>query len=266
MDITLKHLKKAKKWQSLPKGWTDASVESFWDSLVGKAKHRVTKCMEKMKDKIDDPGSFCSSLKDKTEGTKWRSERRANASWKQDLFELFKQRGVVSSPMSWFKDARPLLEAIDNWDFADIQQSVSSFRPIDQAWARDRDFEDMQSYPKTLEAHVTLILDPISLDKKIIGSNKQSGKPFPVGIFRDYGYNAASILKTPLSMHLLDVNWWTANVIETDRFQRFWNEISPKVYGDLKTVKTPKITKVTGSTLGLGFNISAILEFKGEVL
>lgn len=66
----------AKKWQSLPKGWTQDSLEKFWNSMTGDAKHRVTKCMKKMEGKVDDPGAFCAAARDRIEGTKWRGEER----------------------------------------------------------------------------------------------------------------------------------------------------------------------------------------------
>ena len=85
-------IKMAIGWDSLPKGWTQDSVEKFWGSLTGAAKHKVTKCMEKMKGRFDDPGAFCASLADTVEGsTDWRKKeasqrlasrwlnRRANA-------------------------------------------------------------------------------------------------------------------------------------------------------------------------------------------
>ena len=67
-------LKEAGKWESLPKGWTQESVKKFWGSLTGEAKHKVTKCMERMKGKIDDTGAFCASLADKV-NPGWRSRR-----------------------------------------------------------------------------------------------------------------------------------------------------------------------------------------------
>lgn len=70
-------LREAAKWDSLPKGWTQESVEKFWGSLTGEAKHKVTKCIERMGDHMDDPGAFCASLADKVDPG-WRS-RRASA-------------------------------------------------------------------------------------------------------------------------------------------------------------------------------------------
>ena len=64
-------------WSTLPKGWTDESVKKFWKSLTGDSKHKVTKCIERMKDKFDDPGAFCASLADKVTGTtKWRGKKK----------------------------------------------------------------------------------------------------------------------------------------------------------------------------------------------
>jgi hypothetical protein len=64
-------------WKSLPKGWTQESVEKFWSSLTGDVKHKVTKCIKRMEDKMDDPGAFCASLADQVEGsTDWRKGPR----------------------------------------------------------------------------------------------------------------------------------------------------------------------------------------------
>lgn len=59
------------KWSDLPKGWTQKSAESFWNSIGGS----VTKCKSKLKDaeEIDNTGAFCASLKDRIEGSAdWR--------------------------------------------------------------------------------------------------------------------------------------------------------------------------------------------------
>jgi hypothetical protein len=68
-----------KPWSKLPKGWTDESVDKMWESMTGDVKHKVTKCMEKMKGKVDDTGAFCGSLADKVTGTtKWRGKKAAD--------------------------------------------------------------------------------------------------------------------------------------------------------------------------------------------
>jgi len=73
-------LREARKWDSLPKGWTQDSVKKFWGSLTGKAKHKVTKCIKRMKDKLDgDPGAFCASLADKVDPG-WRSRKKKKGS------------------------------------------------------------------------------------------------------------------------------------------------------------------------------------------
>jgi len=76
MDDRIERL--AAAWMGLPKGWTDESVAKFWESLTGDVKHKVTKCMEKMKS-MDDPGAFCASLRDKVEGPGWRKGPRKSA-------------------------------------------------------------------------------------------------------------------------------------------------------------------------------------------
>lgn len=57
----------AKKWESLPRGWTMESVKKFWKSLTGDRKHKITQCIGKMKGKMDNPGAFCGSLAKKVE-------------------------------------------------------------------------------------------------------------------------------------------------------------------------------------------------------
>ena len=69
-------LREAAKWQTLPKGWTQQSVEKFWASLTGEKKHKVTECMKRMQGKVDDTGAFCASLADKVEGPEWRKGPR----------------------------------------------------------------------------------------------------------------------------------------------------------------------------------------------
>jgi hypothetical protein len=58
------------KWHKMPKGWKSKSRKDFFKHL---AKGKVRKCIDKMKDKVDDPGAFCASLKDRVTGrTNWR--------------------------------------------------------------------------------------------------------------------------------------------------------------------------------------------------
>ena len=66
--------KTADEWHSMPSGWTDESRKKFWESVGGS----VTKCMEKLKGNVDDPGAFCASLKDRIEGdTDWRGPEKS---------------------------------------------------------------------------------------------------------------------------------------------------------------------------------------------
>ena len=81
---------KGDKWKKLPPGWTEESVKKFWGSVAGDAKHKVTKCIEKMEGNVDDPGAFCASLKDRMEGTSWRHEPR-----KKKAAERVAQRWVM---------------------------------------------------------------------------------------------------------------------------------------------------------------------------
>lgn len=74
--------REAARWESLPNGWTEKSVESFWDSLTGEVKHKVTKCISQMDDKVDDAGAFCAALADRVDPG-WRSRRAAASFPKQ---------------------------------------------------------------------------------------------------------------------------------------------------------------------------------------
>ena len=64
-------------WENLPKGWTEKSLRSFWNSLGGKGEHKVTRCIEKMKDKIDNPGAFCASLERRIESSNLENRKLA---------------------------------------------------------------------------------------------------------------------------------------------------------------------------------------------
>lgn len=73
--VAARYLRSAGKWRSLPKGWTEKSLQKFWKSLTGKAEHKVTACIEHMTGKVDDPGAFCAAARDRVEGTSWRGKR-----------------------------------------------------------------------------------------------------------------------------------------------------------------------------------------------
>jgi len=69
--------KVADKWESKPRGWDKGSMEKYWKSLTGDVEHKASKCIKRMEGIVDDPGAFCSSLRDKLEGgKKWREERK----------------------------------------------------------------------------------------------------------------------------------------------------------------------------------------------
>jgi len=61
-DGCLEVMVEQNKWTKLPKGWTEDSLKSFWNSLTGDRKHKITACMKKMAGKVDDPGAFCGGL------------------------------------------------------------------------------------------------------------------------------------------------------------------------------------------------------------
>jgi hypothetical protein len=107
----LNRMVQAAKWGKLPKGWTDESVKKFWGSLTGEVKHKVTKCIKKMKDSdIDDPGAFCASLCDKIEGPGWRSKKAAKKTFPQarkEIFDYLRRQGwevKENIKVPWAKD------------------------------------------------------------------------------------------------------------------------------------------------------------------
>jgi len=56
-------VKVTEQWETLPGGWTEESLRSFWKSLTGDRKHKITACIKKMEGtEITDPGAFCASL------------------------------------------------------------------------------------------------------------------------------------------------------------------------------------------------------------
>ena len=79
----------ADKWEH--KNWDNGSLKKYLKTLTGDAKHKVTKCIEKIKNvkDITDPGAFCASLVDEVEGTSWRHEKRGPR--KKESQEEYKQ-------------------------------------------------------------------------------------------------------------------------------------------------------------------------------
>src|SRR5579863_505655 len=62
------------KWKKKPRGWTQKSLEKYQKSMTSTdvSSGDVTDCIKKIKNHVDDPGAFCSSLEDATKGTAWR--------------------------------------------------------------------------------------------------------------------------------------------------------------------------------------------------
>jgi hypothetical protein len=46
----------------LPEGWTEASAKKWWNTATKGTEHKKTKCMEKIKGKVSNPGAFCNWL------------------------------------------------------------------------------------------------------------------------------------------------------------------------------------------------------------
>ena len=109
--------RRTNKWKTLPKGWTQKSVEKFWESMTGEVKHKVTKCMKEMEGKVDDTGAFCGSLADKVDPG-WRSRKKASrlASWwvMREAFNKENPVELMSQLMKILKreDAEIALQAI----------------------------------------------------------------------------------------------------------------------------------------------------------
>ncbi len=62
---------KEKAWGKLPKGWSKNSAKKFWKKAGGK----VDTCIEMMTGKVDNPATFCASLKDYLlDSPYWRGE------------------------------------------------------------------------------------------------------------------------------------------------------------------------------------------------
>lgn len=82
----------AEGWSGLPKGWTMDSVKKFWSSLTGDRKHKITKCMEKVKNHIDNPGAFCASLARKVGYTPGRADMTFKITAQEKRFILKRRR------------------------------------------------------------------------------------------------------------------------------------------------------------------------------
>ena len=70
---------KQAQWETLPTGWTKASLKSFYDSLAGggDAKKKFYHCVEKIGDTdVTNPEAFCGSLLDNFLSKTWRSVGR----------------------------------------------------------------------------------------------------------------------------------------------------------------------------------------------
>jgi desulfoferrodoxin-like iron-binding protein len=75
-----------------PKGWTNQSVKQYSKTFTSKMKGDVKskgffdKCVEKMKDKMENPEGFCASLKDEQHGsTYWRGKGKSTQQARKDV-------------------------------------------------------------------------------------------------------------------------------------------------------------------------------------
>jgi len=68
------------KWEKLPKGWDDQSLNKFHKSIGTETQEgTVSTCIKKIGSHVDDPGAFCAALHDKVTGTtKWRGKKETS--------------------------------------------------------------------------------------------------------------------------------------------------------------------------------------------
>lgn len=95
--------KTADKWETKPKGWTDASRKKFWESLTSAApKHKVTECIKRMNKHMGgNAGAFCASLADRvTPGWRQEAAKDKKANLTQPL-SLRRDYGAGSGQDEW---------------------------------------------------------------------------------------------------------------------------------------------------------------------
>jgi hypothetical protein len=167
------------KWDSLPKGWTEDSLKSFWKSLTQESKHPVTQCIKKMEGKVDDPGAFCASTKDKLEGKGWRSEGK-KAALPADFDPSQEPRAQKARYLlrrkSWGNRTQRWLEAVSQGDFNfenilwegihrrgtedDKYEAWKAFKEIDPvAWRLSRSPYKQASKKRALDLHAVRELE-----------------------------------------------------------------------------------------------------------
>lgn len=103
-------VREAAGWDRLPKGWTQDSVKRFWSTLTGDAKHKVTKCIERMRDHMEEPGGFCASIADMVDPG-WRSRPRTASEEMPRIYYLGGGRYAVSIPTRMSALAKKLQSA-----------------------------------------------------------------------------------------------------------------------------------------------------------
>lgn len=119
-----------KPWSKLPKGWTQKSLKSFWDTLTGDVKHKVTKCMKQMDGKVSDTGAYCGSLADKMEPG-WRSRgreatsRRAYGTSYDDMLAFAEEAAAAAQRERWV-DAIRALQKIRGWDRDPVSNHIAT--------------------------------------------------------------------------------------------------------------------------------------------
>jgi hypothetical protein len=79
-------------FEEKPRGWDKASLHKYMNTFTKKMKGGVKatgffkKCVEKVKDKMDNPEGFCASLKDESYGsTGWRGKDKSKKEVAQDV-------------------------------------------------------------------------------------------------------------------------------------------------------------------------------------
>jgi hypothetical protein len=125
------------EWRDLPKGWTDESRKTFWESLTSRApKHKVTQCIKRMDGKVSDPGAFCAALADRvTPGWREEAAKERRKKKKKATSQLERAAASLGQPLRTRRDygerdeedgdkPRSQLPGTDNMTFAQDEREA----------------------------------------------------------------------------------------------------------------------------------------------
>jgi len=165
--------REAGKWKTLPKGWDQGSVQKFWESLTGDNKHKVTKCIKEMGDKVDDPGAFCGSLADKVDPG-WRSRRAVVRAYYKRSFNKFNAPELVAQLLTvlkkeGLKDAenqirmKKVPELVEK-AWAGREKTAADIRPLLTAL-----FDSVQPYVKDFRRFIRTLAEGLTQEGEFPG-------------------------------------------------------------------------------------------------